>query len=157
MNYETRKDGTTMPSFNKCMMIGNLTRDPQLKYLPSQTPVVDFGLACNRKFKTAAGEDKEEVCFVDCQIFGKSAETLNQYCRKGKPLFVEGRLTYQSWEDKQGGGKRSKLFITVERFQFLGSRDDGGGPHPDRQAAQDRDGSPFADAPGEITDADCPF
>ena len=116
-----------MASFNQVILLGNLTRDPQLKYLPSQTAVVEFGLACNRKFKGQNGEDREEVTFVDCSAFGKQAEVLNQYCSKGKPLFLQGRLKYDSWEDKQGGGKRHKLTVVIENFQFIGSRDGGGG------------------------------
>ena len=116
-----------MASFNQVILLGNLTRDPQLKYLPSQTAVVEFGLACNRKFKGQNGEDREEVTFVDCSAFGKQAEVLNQYCTKGKPLFIQGRLKFDSWEDKQGGGKRSKLTVVIENFQFIGSRDGGGG------------------------------
>jgi single-strand DNA-binding protein len=114
-------------SFNRVMLMGNLTRDPQLKYLPSQTAVVEFGLATNRKFKTANGEDREEVCFVDCTAFGRQAEVINQYCQKGRPLFIEGHLKFDSWEDKQGGGKRSKLSVVIDGFQLLGSRDGGGG------------------------------
>lgn len=116
-----------MASYNRVTLIGNLTRDPVLKYLPSQTAIAEFGLAMNRKFRTAQGEDRDEVCFVDCTVFGKQAEVINQYCQKGKLLFIEGRLKYDSWEDKQGGGKRSRLIVVVENFQFLGSRDGGGG------------------------------
>ena len=116
-----------MASFNKVILMGNLTRDPQLKYLPSQMAVVEFGLAMNRKFRTQAGEDREEVTFVDCSAFGKTGELINQYFTKGKPIFVEGRIKYDSWEDKQGGGKRSKITVVVENFQFVGGRDGGGG------------------------------
>src|SRR4051812_4343391 len=116
-----------MASFNKVLLMGNLTRDVQLKYLPSQTAVAEFGLACNRKFRTANGEDREEVTFVDVTAFGKQAEVLNQYMTKGKPIFIEGRLKFDSWEDKQGGGKRSKLTVVIENFQFVGGRDGGGG------------------------------
>lgn len=116
-----------MASFNKVLLMGNLTRDPQLKYLPSQTAVAEFGLACNRKFRTANGEDREEVTFVDVTAFGKQAEVINQYCQKGKALFVEGRLKYDQWEDKNGGGKRSKLTVVIENFQFVGGRDGAGG------------------------------
>ena len=116
-----------MASVNKVILVGTMTRDPQLKYLPSQTAVVEFGLAMNRKFKAASGEDREEVCFVDCSAFGRSAEVINQYCQKGKLLYVEGRLKLDEWEDKQGGGKRSKLRVVVENFQFLGGREGGGG------------------------------
>src|SRR5215207_8539921 len=113
-----------MPSFNKVMLIGNLTRDPQVKQLPSQMVVAEFGMAMNRRYRTAAGEDKEEVCFVDCAAFGKQAETIVQWCKKGKQLFVEGRLKFDTWEDRSGGAKRSKISVVVENFQFLGSRDD---------------------------------
>src|SRR4051794_10866177 len=116
-----------MASFNKVILMGNLTRDPQLKYPPSQTAVTEFGLACNRKFKTQAGEDKEEVTFVDCTAFGRTGEVINQYFTKGKPIFIEGRLKYDQWEDKQGGGKRSKITVVVENFQFVGGGDGGGG------------------------------
>jgi single-strand DNA-binding protein len=116
-----------MASFNKVILMGNLTRDPQMKYLPSQTAVVEFGVACNRKFKTANGEDKEEVTFVDCTSFGKQAEVINQYFTKGKPIFIEGRLKYDTWEDKQGGGKRHKITVVIENFQFVGGREGGGG------------------------------
>ncbi len=117
-----------MASFNKVFLMGNLTRDVQMKYLPSSnTPVAEFGIACNRKFRTAAGEDREEVTFVDVTAFGKQAEVLNQYMTKGKPLFIEGRLKLDQWEDKQGGGKRSKLSVVIENFQFIGSRDGQGG------------------------------
>jgi len=118
-----------MASYNKVLLMGNLTRDPALKYLPNQTPVVDFGVACNRKFKTQSGEEREEVTFVDCSAFGRTAEVINQYFQKGKPIFIEGRLKYDQWEDKQGGGKRSKLSVHIDNFQFIGGRDGaGGGP-----------------------------
>jgi single-strand DNA-binding protein len=116
-----------MASFNQVILLGNLTRDPQLKYLPSQTAVAEFGIACNRKFKTATGEEREEVAFVDCAAFGKTGELIHQYLTKGKPIFIQGRLKYDSWEDKQGGGKRSRLTVVVEVFQFVGGRDGGGG------------------------------
>ena len=100
-------------SFNRVMLMGNLTRDPQMRFTPSNTAICEFGLACNRKFKTASGEDREDVTFVDITAFGRQAEVINQYCRKGKPLFIEGRLKYDTWEDKNGGGKRSKLSVVV--------------------------------------------
>ena len=129
-----------MASFNKVLLMGNLTRDPQLKYLPSQTAVAEFGLACNRKFRTANGEDREEVTFVDVTAFGKQAEVINQYMNKGKPIFIEGRLKYDQWEDKQGGGKRSKLTVVVDNFQFIGSRDGGGGGGGGGYSEQGRSG-----------------
>lgn len=108
-----------MSNFNKVLLMGNLTRDPQLTYLPSQTAVVDFGLAVNRRWKSREGEDKDETCFVDCRMFGRRAEVINKYCKKGNPLFIEGRLTFDSWTS-QDGTKRSKLRVTVENFEFLG-------------------------------------
>ncbi len=111
-----------MASYNKIMLIGNLTRDPELSFTPSQTPVVDFGLATNRKWKGQDGVDKEDVCFIDCKAFGKQAETLNKYLSKGAAIFVEGRLQFNSWT-AQDGTKRSKHRVTVENFQFLRGSD----------------------------------
>jgi single-strand DNA-binding protein len=117
-----------MASYNRVIFLGNLTRDPQLRYLPSSNmPVVDFGLAINHRYKTSQGEEREEVCFIDCSAFGKQAEVINQYCQKGKSLLVEGRLKLETWDDKQGGGKRSKHKVIVDNFQFTGSRDNTGG------------------------------
>jgi single-strand DNA-binding protein len=115
-----------MASLNKIMLIGNLTRDPQLSYLPSQTAVVEFGLAVNRRWTGKDGEKREETCFVDCRAFGRQAENINKYLSKGRALFVEGRLTFDSWT-AQDGSKRSKHRVTVENFQFLG----GGGQRED--------------------------
>jgi len=132
-----------MASFNRVMLLGNLTRDPQLRYLPnSQTAIVEFGLACNRKFKTQSGEDREEVTFVEITAFGRPAEIINQYCQKGRPIFIEGRLKFDSWEDKNGGGKRNKLSVVVENFQLLGGRQDGGGG-----ASPDEGGQPARPSP----------
>jgi single-strand DNA-binding protein len=122
-----------MANYNKVILVGNLTRDPQLRYIASagNMPVVDFGLAINHRYRTKSGEDREEVCFIECSAFGKPAEIINQYCTKGRPLMVDGRLKLDTWEDKQGGGKRSKHVVVVENFQLLGSRGDapgGGGP-----------------------------
>jgi single-strand DNA-binding protein len=93
--------------------------------------VAEFGLAMNRKFKTQAGEDRDEVCFIDCAAFGKQAEVIGQYCTKGKPLLVEGRLKFDQWDDKTSGQKRSKVSVVVENFQFIGDggqqRQDNGG------------------------------
>jgi single-strand DNA-binding protein len=116
-----------MANFNKVILAGNLTRDPQMRYLPSQTAVVEFGLAVNHKWRTAQGEDREEVLFIDCTCFGKQAETINKYCQKGKSLLVEGRLKYETWDDKESGAKRSKHKVVVDGFQFLGGRDGAGG------------------------------
>ncbi len=109
-----------MANFNKVILAGNLTRDPQLSYLPSGTPVCEFGLAINRRRKGADGQMREETCFVDCRAFGPQAETLNRYMAKGRPLLVDGRLRFEQWESKEGQ-KRSRLSVVVETFQFLGA------------------------------------
>ena len=109
-----------MANYNKIILVGNLTRDPQLSYLPSQMPVVDFGLAVNRKWKDQSGQQREDVCFIDCRAFAKSAEIINQYLRKGRQALIEGRLQFEQWTDKDGN-KRSKHRIFVESFQFLDS------------------------------------
>lgn len=160
-------------NFNKVLLMGNLTRDPQMKYLPSQTAVAEFGIAINRKWKTQQGEEREEVTFVDCSAFGRTAEVINQYFQKGAAIFVEGRLKFDQWEDKNGGGKRSKLSIAVETFQFVGGRRDGQqGSQPQRQQPSgrqqgsrapsrqngppDRSEPPFGDDQ-HFADADIPF
>lgn len=109
-----------MANFNKVILIGNLTRDPQLSYLPSQTAVVDFSIATNRRWTGQDGQQRTEVCFVDCRAYRKPAENINKYCKKGSPLMIEGRLTFDSWTG-QDGAKKSKLRVTVEGFQFLPS------------------------------------
>ena len=138
-------------NFNKVFLMGNLTRDPQSKYLSSQTAVAEFGLAVNRRYRTQQGEDKEETLFVDCTAFGKQAEVINQYCTKGKPLFVEGRLKYESWDDKNGNGKRSKVTVVVENFQFVGGRADDNGNGSSEHAASregaDTDSRPWRSNP----------
>ena len=121
-----------MSSFNKVYLMGNVTRDPQLKYLPSQTACTEFGLAVNRKYKAGDGEQREDVTFVDCSAFGRQAEVIHEHVTKGKPLFIEGRLKYDSWEDKNGAGKRSKLTVVVEQFQFVGGRSDDEAAPPSR-------------------------
>ena len=114
-----------MASFNKVILLGNLTRNPQLRYLPNNNPVCEFGLAVNRSWRDREGNQHEEVCFVDLSAFGRQAETINQYMSKGRPLLVEGRLKYDTWTG-QDGQKRSKLSVVVENFQFVGPRGDAG-------------------------------
>jgi single-strand DNA-binding protein len=114
-------------NFNKVILIGNLTRDVELRQTQSGMALAKFGMATNRKW-SQNGEQKESTCFVDLTAWGRQAELLNQYVKKGSQLFVEGRLEYSTWEAKDGGGKRSKLEVVVENFQFLGTgRGAGGG------------------------------
>ncbi len=117
-------------NFNKVMLMGNLTRDPELRHLPSGMAVANIGLAVNRRFKGQDGESREETTFIDCDAWGRTAEVMCQYLGKGKPVFVEGRLRLDEWQDKATGDKRSKLKVVIENFQFLDSRDgaQGGGP-----------------------------
>ena len=115
-----------MANFNKVLLMGNLTRDPQLSYLPSQTAVIEFGLAVNRVWRSKEGEQKTEVCFVDCQAFAKTAENINKYLHKGDPIFIEGRLKLDSWT-AQDGTKRSKHRVFVENFQFISGQGQGQG------------------------------
>ena len=110
-----------MASFNKVIIAGNLTRDPELRYTPKGTAVAKISLAMNRKWKSETGEMKEEVTYVEVDAFGKQAETIGQYLKKGRPLLVEGRLRLDQWEDKQTQQKRSKLGVVLESFQFLDS------------------------------------
>lgn len=108
-----------MANFNKVILVGNLTRDPELRYTPKGTAVARLGLAVNRVWKNESGERQEETTFVDIDSFGKQAENVGQFLKKGRPIMVEGRLRLDSWEDKQTGQKRSKLLVVMENFQFL--------------------------------------
>lgn len=150
-----------MANFNKVILVGNLTRDIEMRYTQGGTAIGKTGIAINRKYSSGqGGEMKETTCFVDLTAWGKQAELLSQYTSKGSPLFVEGRLEYSQWEDKNGGGKRSKLEVVIENFQFLGSggsRGEGGGGGGGRstgaseggggggggEASADFDGIPF--------------
>ena len=116
-----------MASFNKVMLMGNLTRDPEIKYTPKGTAIADIGLAVNRNYTTESGEKREEVTFVDVTLWGRVAEIVGEYCKKGRPLFVEGRLQLDTWDDKATGQKRSKLKVVGENIQLLGSREGGAG------------------------------
>ena len=116
-----------MASVNKVMLIGNLTRDPEIKYTPKGTAIADIGLAVNRTYSTESGEKREEVTFIDVTLWGRVAEIVGEYCKKGRPLFVEGRLQLDTWDDKATGQKRSKLKVVGENIQLLNSREGGGG------------------------------
>ncbi len=109
-----------MANLNKVFLIGNLTRDPELRQLPSGSALCSFGMAVNRTMTLASGEQREEVCYVDVVAMGRQAEVIHQYTRKGTPLFVEGRLHYEQWDDRETGKKRSRLSVRVERSQFIG-------------------------------------
>lgn len=116
-----------MPNLNKVMLIGNLTRDPEIKYTPKGTAIAAFGLAVNRNYTTESGEKREEVTFIDLEAYARLAEIIGEYCKKGRPIFVEGRLKLDTWDDKQSGQKRSKMKVVVETMQLLGGREGGTG------------------------------
>ncbi len=122
-----------MASFNKVILAGNLTRDPELRYTPKGTAIARIGLAINRTWKSETGESKEEVTFVDVDAFGRQAEVIAQYLKKGRPLLMEGRLKLDQWEDKNTHQKQSKLKVVLESFSFIDSRggdNSGGGDAP---------------------------
>jgi single-strand DNA-binding protein len=116
-----------MANLNRVLLIGNLTRDPEVRYTPKGTAVTEIGLAVNRVYSGEDGEKKEEVTFVDVTLWARQAEIAGQYLKKGRPVFIEGRLQLDSWDDKQTGQKRSRLRVVAENLQLLGSRQDAEG------------------------------
>lgn len=155
-----------MPSLNKVLLMGNLTRDPELRVTPKGTPICQFSLAINRQFKMESGESREEVIYVDIEAWGKQGETIAKYCTKGRPLYVEGRLRLDQWEDKNTKEKRSRMKVVLEQFQFLGdSRGSGAtaagaeqtsGVSPERYAPPPR-AAAAKPAAAENLDEDVPF
>jgi len=143
-----------MAGFNRILLLGNLTRDPQLSYTPSQTPVVDFGVATSRRWTGQDGSQREETCFVDCRAFGRTAENINKFFNKGRPIFIEGRLTYDAWT-AQDGTKRSKHRITVDTFHFVSGGAGGGGPDQGDQGGPDA--GPPGRGPSGVSDDEIPF
>jgi len=138
-----------MASYNRVLLMGNLTRNPEIRYTPSGTAVADLGLAINENFKNKAGETVEQTCFVDVVVWGRQAETSAEYLHKGSPVFVEGRLQLDQWESQQGE-KRSKLRVRADRVQFLGAPGKGAefaaGPNDagaHQPALEDDDDVPF--------------
>lgn len=132
-----------MANLNKVMLIGNLTRDPEVRYTPKGTAVADIGLAINRYFQNDNGERQEETTFVDVTLWGKQAELAQQYLGKGRPVYIEGRLQLDTWQDKDGQ-KRNKLKIVCENMQFLGSRDGGGGGGGGSRGGDDEEGGGYS-------------
>jgi len=132
-----------MASFNKVIIAGNLTRDPEMRYTPKGTAVARITLAVNRTYTTETGDKKEEVSFVEVDAWGRQAEVISQYMKKGRPLLVEGRLKQDTWEDKNTHQKQSKLKVVLEGFTFIDSRSAESGP-----AAKPAPAPPPAAAPG---------
>ncbi len=154
-----------MANLNKVMLIGNLTRDPELRVTPKGTAICTFSIAVNRKFKDDSGGEREEVTYVDIEAWGKSGENISKYCTKGRPLFVEGRLRLDQWEDKNTKEKRSRMKVVLENFQFLGGGRGEGGPGGGEGGGEPRTYAPraggapkpSAPAPQENLDEDVPF
>jgi single-strand DNA-binding protein len=136
-----------MASFNKVIIAGNLTRDPELRYTPKGTAVARIGLAVNRVYTTESGEKKEEVTFIDVDAFGRQAEVIGQYMKKGRPLLVEGRLKLDSWEDKNTKQKQSKLKVVLESFSFIDSKGGDGSSGVAEAPRSSRPAAPAAAAP----------
>ncbi|MDE0084355.1 MAG: single-stranded DNA-binding protein [Candidatus Poribacteria bacterium] len=157
-----------MASYNKVILMGNLTRDPEVKYLPSGTAVANFGIAVSERYTDRqTGEQKENVCFVDIEAWDRQAELVNEYMSKGSPIFIEGSLKFESWETEDGT-KRNKLKVRLFRFQFIGGRRDedgeGGGyadatpPTPSTQGQPDQMPAPSAgESDTSSTEDDIPF
>jgi single-strand DNA-binding protein len=155
-----------MASFNRVILMGNLTRDPEVRYTPKGSAVTDIGLAVNRVYSTDSGEKREEVTFVDITLWGRTAEIAGEYLKKGKPVLIEGRLQMDTWDDKQSGQKRSKLKVIGEAMQLLGGRGGGGegdeggggGGYSRPQGGSSRSTSPPPKAPpSEPDDDEIPF
>ncbi|MCA9295539.1 MAG: single-stranded DNA-binding protein [Phycisphaerales bacterium] len=147
-----------MANYNKVFLMGNLTRDVELRNTTSNMAVAKIGLAVNRKFRTKEGEDREDTTFVDCEAWGRTAEVMNQYLSKGRPVFIEGRLKLDQWQDKDGGN-RSKLVVVVENFQFIDSKSGGGGGGGGggEQRAPSYSGAPSGGSHQPIDESDIPF
>jgi len=151
-NRAGRKAGF-MANFNKVILVGNLTRDPQMRYTPSGTAVCDFGVAVNRQWKSHDGENKEDVCFIDVSAWGRTGEVIAEYKKKGDQILIEGRLQMQTWQG-QDGQKRTKHVVVAEAVQFLGQRREGGGSdqgqsRPPRQAQPAQGGGQQAPGGGQ--------
>ena len=150
-----------MANFNKVILAGNLTRDPELRYTSKGTAIAKIGLAINRTWKNEAGETKEEVTFVDVDAFGRTAEVIGQYLKKGRPILIEGRLKLDQWDDKQTGQKRSRLGVVMENFQFMdsgrGDGGSGGAPRPSPPSGSKAPEPPGTDGPPPPEEDDVPF
>jgi single-strand DNA-binding protein len=150
-----------MASFNKVILLGNLTRDPEVRYTPKGSAVCDLGLAVNRQYTLESGEKREEVTYVDIVLWSRLAEIAGEYLKKGRPVFIEGRLQMDSWDDKQTGQKRTKLRVIGETMQLLGSRPSAGagngGDESPRSAGKPVPPPKPAAAAAEPDDDEIPF
>jgi len=144
-----------MANLNKVLLLGNVTRDPEVRYTPKGSAVCDLGVAVNRAYTTDSGEKREEVTFVDVTLWGRTAEVASEYLKKGRPVFVEGRLQMDTWDDKQTGQKRTRLRVVAENMQLLGGRSSGA----TEAAGETRPTSPppKKSAPSEPDEDEIPF
>jgi len=134
-----------MASFNKVILMGNLTRDPELRTTPSGQHVCKFGIATSRVFTSKEGEKREDTTFIDIEAWGKTAEVIGKYFSKGRPIHIEGRLKFESWEDKNSGVKRNRLSVYAESFQFVGNKNDNPTDGPDfSNSPQPKTSTPIA-------------
>ena len=140
-----------MANLNKVFLLGNVTRDPEIRYTPKGSAVCDLGIAVNRNYTTDSGEKREEVTFVDVTLWGRTAEVAGEYVKKGRPVFVEGRLQMDTWDDKQTGQKRTRLRVVAENMQMLGGRPPGGAAEASGESRQTSTPpkAPSASAPDE--------
>jgi single-strand DNA-binding protein len=147
-----------MASFNKVILLGNLTRDPEVRYTPKGSAVCDLGMAVNRVYTTEGGERREEVTYVDVVLWARLAEIAGEYLKKGRPVFIEGRLQMDSWDDKQTGQKRTRLRVVGESMQLLGGRPGGTGAAGE-MTGENRQTSapPKPSAPAEPDEDEIPF
>ena len=145
-----------MASLNKVILIGNLTRDPELRITPKGTAICQFGIAINRQYTNEAGQKQDETTFVDVEAWGKTAENAAKYFTKGKPILIEGRLKLDSWDDKTTGQKRSKLKVVAENWQFVGAKDDQA-PQADAPREPRAPRSTATPPPADNVDEDVPF
>ena len=131
-----------MANVNKVILIGNVTRDPEVKFTPKGSAVADLGLAINRNYTLDNGEKREETTFVDVELWGRLAEIAGEYAKKGRPIYIEGRLRMDTWEDKASGQKRSRMKVVGENLQLLGGRPSGGGTGPDEEGSGHQESRP---------------
>lgn len=143
-----------MPNLNRVMIMGNCTRDPEIKYTPKGTAIAQVGIAINRVYSTDQGERREETTFVDVELWGRQAEIAGEYLKKGRPVYIEGRLKLEAWDDKTTGQKRSKMLIVGEMMQLLGGREEQSSERPTGPAVDRRNAPPVRPSPPPKPPAD---
>lgn len=143
-----------MPNLNKVYLMGNLTKDPEIKYTPKGTAVASFGIAINRNYTTESGEKREEVTFINCDAWARTAEVIGEHFKKGAPIFVEGYLKTDSWDDKETGKKRTQIKVVVLSFEFIGGKREQSNSEEPQERPQSRPSAPPAKRPAPDPDLD---